>query len=219
MRKQDFRAVLFDLDGTLLNTIDDIADSANLALSACGLPTHGVESYKMFVGNGVAELIARCVGPSLRDASVRDEAERLYREHYAKNCRNKTRPYSNISELFGELSRRGVLYAVLSNKPDAETRFVVGEFFPKANFASVAGHKDGAEPKPSPEGALLIARELGIPPEAFLYLGDTSVDMRTAVSADMFPVGALWGFRSRGELLKSGAKTLIDDPLALLDLL
>ncbi len=219
MKNRSFKAVLFDLDGTLLDTIEDITDSANLALSACGLPTHGADSYKLFVGSGVAELINRCVGEASADISVRNEVERLYREHYLKNCRNKTRPYANTAELLEELSRRGVLCAVLSNKPDAETGIVVREFFPGARFAAVAGQRDGVAPKPSPEGALLISRELGIPPEGFLYLGDTSVDMQTAISAGMFPVGALWGFRSREELEKNGANALIGDPLELLELL
>ncbi|HAH06996.1 MAG TPA: HAD family hydrolase [Elusimicrobia bacterium] len=205
------RAVLFDLDGTLLDTLDDIADSMNAALAVLGQPVHPVEAYRFFVGDGVETLARRTVasGPS-------DEAAEAFRAEYARRWDKKTRPYDGIPELLDALAGRGVGMAVLSNKPDDFTRMAVERYFPGAAFSAVRGMRPGGPKKPDPAAALDIAGGAGLEPAEFVYLGDTDTDMRTARAAGMHPVGALWGFRPAKELLDNGAQELLSAPRELL---
>lgn len=213
-----YRAILFDLDGTLLNTIEDIADSANLALTENGLSPYPVERYKYFVGNGVSILIQRLTAdmPEKYDG-VREK----YIQHYEQErmCERKTQPYPGIVELLREMNRRGVPVSVLSNKPHQSARDVIARYFADIDFAQVFGQREGVPVKPDPAAASEIAALLGIPPEEFLYVGDTSVDMQTGRAAGMHPVGVLWGFRTRKELEESGARGIICNPMELCDLL
>ncbi|MBM3860328.1 MAG: HAD family hydrolase [Verrucomicrobia bacterium] len=213
--KPRFRAVLFDLDGTLADTLEDLADAVNHALAALGCPTHPLPSYRYFVGDGARNLMLRTLPAD--KASLADKALALMRAHYDAHCFDKTRLYPGIPELVSSL--RGLKLAVFSNKPDTFTKRMVAHFFPDEPFAAVRGQLPNQPLKPDPSVALQIAGELGIPPCEWLYLGDTNTDMRTALAAGMFAVGALWGFRDREELIKAGAQELVAHPEDVLRLL
>lgn len=214
-----FKAVLFDLDGTLLDTLDDLADSMNAVLAGAGFPAHEVEAYKYFVGNGLRNLTEKCLPAEHRSPGEVDlHLDRLRRE-YELRWDKKTKPYKGIPELLDALVSQGIKIAVLSNKADEFAIRVVKKLLPGWRFEAVVGEKPGYPKKPDPAGAIAIAAQLGIPCHEFLYLGDTNVDMKTAVSAGMYAVGALWGFRKADELAEGGARVLIPEPTALLDLL
>jgi len=214
-----FAAVIFDLDGTLLNSIADLADSMNRVLCEMGYAPYEVEAYKLMVGEGVHKLAEKVLPESEREQETIEQCVKRLREEYGKRWAEKTRPYEGIPELLGELTARGMKMSVLSNKLDSFTKLSVSHFFPGHRFEQVMGTIPGVPIKPDPFGALFIARELHMKPCQFLFLGDSNTDMQTAVAAGMFPVGALWGFRSEDELWRSGAKTVIPHPLALLALL
>jgi phosphoglycolate phosphatase len=214
-----FDAVLFDLDGTLLDTLEDIADAANRALARHGHPLHPVASFRYFVGEGARTLVERTLPENAR---VKETIDRLYAEflgEYARNWKAKTRPYDGVPGLLDGLVERGVKIAVLSNKPDDFTRRCVEELLEHWTFDAVLGHHDGIAPKPDPAGALEIARTLGVPSGRILFAGDSAIDMETARAAGMFPVGVLWGFRTREELESSGARAVIESPSELLAIL
>lgn len=207
-----YRAVLFDLDGTLLNTIDDLADSMNAVLERLGLPAHPVDSYKLLVGDGLVPFVRRALPEDRRDeASIASSAEAM-RAEYARRWAEKTRPYPGVPEMLDAVAQRGVGMAVLSNKPDDFTRKCVAKLLAKWSFEVVRGVRADGCKKPDPAGAIETARELGVAPGEILYLGDTNTDMQTALAAGMFPVGVLWGFRAREELVESGAKVLVAEP-------
>lgn len=216
--KIEFQAILFDLDGTLLDTLADIACAANAGLRELGFPTHPVESYRRFVGDGAGCLALRILPEDHHDDETVVRCREIIRDEYAKCWKDSTKPYPGIPELLAELQARGVPMAVLSNKPDESTRTVVKGYFPDSQFQVVRGALPPVPIKPDPTGALLIAEELDIPPERFVYLGDTDTDMRTAVAAGMFPAGALWGFRTVEELVANGAKVLLKKPQEILNL-
>ena len=214
-----FRAVLFDLDGTLLNTIDDLADSMNATLERYGYPRHPVAAYRYFVGDGLVNLVLRSLPEDHRDEVTVNRLMVDQREEYGRRWANKTRPYDGVPELLDALEEQGLALCVLSNKPDDFTRLVVQKLLPKWKFAVVRGERKDTPKKPDPTGARQIAAELGLSEGEFLYVGDTGTDMRTAIAAGMFPVGALWGFRTREELMETGAKVLIEQPGDLLNLM
>lgn len=215
--KPNFRAVLFDLDGTLADTLADLANAVNHALASLGCPTHPLPAYRYFVGDGARNLIERTL-PAGRHELV-EKALALMREHYDAHCFDETRLYPGIPELVAALRQRGLKLAVFSNKPDHFTKRMVAHYFADAPFDAVRGQLPKIPLKPDPTVALHIAGNLGVPAAEWIYLGDTNTDMRTAVAAGMFPVGALWGFREKDELLESGARVLIAKPEELLKLL
>lgn len=213
-------AILFDLDGTLLDTLDDLADSMNAALVSLGFPRHDRSAYRIFVGDGVENLVKRALPPvHLGDAALVRDAVKRMREEYARRWHDKTRPYDGIAELLAEAAVRGVPCAVLSNKPHPATVEVVAHFFPRNSFAAVYGARPGVPIKPDAGAALEVAAEMGVEPSRFLYLGDTNTDMQTAVAAGMDPVGVLWGFREAKELTEAGARVLAAHPREVLPLL
>jgi phosphoglycolate phosphatase len=216
-----YRAVLFDLDGTLLNSIQDLAEAMNCALVANGLPARpDVQEHKCYVGDGVRAYVLRAMPEGKRgDRELIARVTADYRRAYAAGWRNNTRPYDGIPELLDELGRRGLRRAVLSNKPDDTTRATVQAFLGLDRFGVVRGAMEGVPLKPDPAATLAIARQVDVPPERFLYVGDTATDMQTAHAAGMFPVGALWGFRDADELTAAGAERLIEQPAQLLELL
>ena len=215
-----FKAVLFDLDGTLLDTLDDLGDSMNAVLSSRSLATHDREKYKYFVGDGVHNLVLRALPELLRgdDEMVRSCIADM-RAEYSRRWKDKTRPYDGITELLDELTRRRVKMAILSNKPHPALTDVVRHYFGGWTFDAAIGARPSVPQKPDPAIALEVGRIAGIAPEDFLYLGDTNTDMQTAVAAGMFPVGALWGFRTAEELRESGARALVAHPRDVLGLL
>jgi len=212
-----FKAVLFDLDGTLLDTIDDLADSMNSVLEMFGFPKHGIDKYKYFVGDGMDVLVRRALPVSCKDESIIAGCVAAMKEEYSSRWADKTRPYDGIPELLDSLSASGVRLSILSNKPHEPTGIVVSRMLADWNFEMVVGVRDGVPRKPDPAAAILIANSLEIAPDEFLYLGDTNTDMKTAVAAGMFPAGALWGFRTADELILAGARILVRHPADLLD--
>jgi phosphoglycolate phosphatase len=212
----NFDAVLFDLDGTLLNTLDDLADSVNAALRQLGFPEHHAESYKYFVGDGLETLIRRAVPEDRSDAAMLAECTSLTRKQYAARWDAKSRPYDGIPDLLDALTTRRVRMAVLSNKPDEFTRLCVEKLLAGWHFEAVLGARPGLPKKPDPTGARQVAERLQVEPARVVYLGDTGTDMQTAVAAGMFSVGVLWGFRTADELLAHGARKLVQSPLDLL---
>ena len=216
------RAVIFDLDGTLLDTIEDITEASNRAFGARGLSPFSIEHMKTLVGDGAEELVRKAFAargvPSLADADVA-AILRDYRRDYETCWRKHSHPYPGIPELLDELARRGAKTAVLSNKAQMFTAVMVAELFAGHRFDLVRGALPGVPLKPDPAPALAIAADLGVAPEACAFVGDTNVDMGTARAAGMFAVGALWGFRTPEELRSSGAAVLIAAPADLLGLL
>jgi phosphoglycolate phosphatase len=214
-----FQAVLFDLDGTLLDTLEDIAQAANDVLVALDLPVHSPVAYRRFIGDGVATLFRRALPPDRVGPEVVDRCVAGFRETYGKCWNVRTHPFDGIPELLDDLAARGLDLALLSNKPDDFTRLAVAEYLSRWPFRAVLGERAGVPRKPDPAGALEIARRLGLPAERFLYVGDTGMDMETARRAGMFPVGVAWGFRPIEELRSSGAGAVIERPAELLELL
>ena len=214
-----FRAAVFDLDGTLLDTLSDIADAMNAALNRMGFPGHETAAYRYLTGDGARALTERSLPESARGETTITACVRELRREYADRWGTKTRPYPGIPELLSGLVRRRLKLSVLSNKLDEFAGRAVRDFLPGFEFAFVIGARADVPPKPDPAGALLISGGLGIPPAQILYLGDTGVDMQTAVRAGMYPVGALWGFRDEQELRENGARVLINSPPELLGLI
>ncbi|MDR3038834.1 MAG: HAD family hydrolase [Candidatus Adiutrix sp.] len=209
-----FQAALFDLDGTLLNTLEDLGDSLNEALAEEGLPGHGYDDYRLMVGNGQRLLVTRALPEDRRDEAGLERVYRKFAVRYRLNQFRKTRPYSGLPEMLAELKRRGLRLAVLSNKLQANTTAVVGHYFPGV-FEAVWGLSPERPAKPDPASALALAVTLGLPPAGFIYLGDSGVDMETARRSGMYPVGVTWGYRERKELLAAGAAEIIDAPAEL----
>ena len=215
-----YKAVIFDLDGTLLNTIEDLLDSMDVVLAEVGVAGHDVELAKLYVGDGLRNYVLRALPEAMRgDEALVARCCRRFAQEYAKRWSVKTRAYDGVAELLTELSRRHVPMAVLTNKPDEFTQVIVRKLLGQWQFAAVRGVGADGRKKPDPAGALAIAAGLGLRPVECLYVGDTDTDMQTATSAGMFAVGATWGYRPASELLAHGAKVLIDRPMQLLDLL
>ncbi|MBI3185856.1 MAG: HAD family hydrolase [Myxococcales bacterium] len=214
METTSFSAAIFDLDGTLADTLADIAASMNHALSAHGLPTHEPGEYRRMVGEGLAVLASRAIPPGRQELSPSVIAG--YREHHSRHFADQTTAYPGAVELLDALLERGVPSAVLSNKDDDFARAVVTRLFGRHRFAFVGGSRPELPRKPDPSQALEVARTLGVDPRRCAFVGDTPIDMETARAAGMYPVGVLWGFRGREELSRSGAKALLLHPLDLL---
>jgi len=214
-----YKAVVFDLDGTLLNTLQDLADSVNESLKRLGFPEHELEAFKHFVGDGRDVLAARALPSDRRDTTTINRLVELIDSEYSERWANKTVLYDGVPYLLDELTARKTRLAVLSNKAHVFTELMVSKMLSQWHFEAVIGVSPEVKKKPDPEAALRIARQFGIKSSEFLYLGDSDVDMKTAVAAKMFPVGALWGFRSYEELIQNGAKAVISHPGDLLPLL
>jgi phosphoglycolate phosphatase len=214
-----FKAILFDLDGTLLDTLEDIADSMNAVLRRHAMKTFPVDDYRLLVGKGLGELIKRVLPEDKISEQTIDEFLSAMRIEYAKRWAENTRPYPGVPELLDELQKISLPMAVLSNKADEFTQIMVRTLLPKWQFQFIRGLKDDLPAKPDPTSALQIAHELKIQPSNFIYLGDTGIDMQTANSAGMYAAGTLWGFRTAEELRANGAKILVEFPLQVLELL
>jgi len=214
-----FKAILFDLDGTLLDTLDDLGNSVNRVLAEKGFPTHDLDRYRYFVGDGAMMLITRALPKEKRNNDTIQACVDEFKKDYSQNWKVKTRLYDGVAEMLDGLVTRNLKLAVLSNKPHKFTKQSVDGLMSNWKFEIVLGQRDAVPCKPSPEGALEIAEQLNTKPENVLYLGDSGVDMQTALAAGMFPAGVLWGFRSMKELQDAGAKALIERPLEVLSLL
>ena len=213
------KAVLFDLDGTLLDTLTDIAACGNVMRTELGLRPHAKDAYRAFVGNGLKTLMERAFPPGARRGPKLKILTERFGQLYAEHCLDETRPYSGIARLLDALVRRGLPVAIVSNKPQRFTEQCVTELLPRWRFAVVRGERPGVPLKPDPTAPLAAARAMRAKPADVVYVGDTGTDMATAVAAGMIPVGALWGLRGAAELERAGARFLIRKPGELLRLL
>ena len=200
------RGAIFDLDGTLVDSLADIAAAMNHSLAQHALPTHPVAAYRYFVGEGVTVLVRKAT-PAGRD-ELHASVLAGYRVYYAEHLFDQTRPFPGIPAMLAELSAEHVRLAVLSNKADAFTRQLVEGLLPGVPFTAIYGERPGVPRKPDPTAALALASEMGVAPEACAFVGDTSVDMNTARNAGMYGVGVTWGFRDAQELREQGARAL-----------
>lgn len=207
-----YKTVVFDLDGTLLNTLDDLHLSTNHALRAHGLAERSLDEVRCFVGNGVALLISRAV-PAGTPADVQASVLAEFRRHYAAHCEDHTAPYPGVRELLGRLREAGVAMAVASNKPDAPVRALVERQFP-GTFSCVLGECEerGIRKKPAPDMVLAVLEQLGRSGEGLVYVGDSEVDVETASAVGCACLSCSWGFRSREQLISAGASRIVDTP-------
>ena len=201
-------AIFFDLDGTLLDSAQDLAEATNAALRAFNLPEHPVHAYKYFVGDGFEMLIQRAT-PEDADSALQQGVMQQARELYRQNWAHTSKPYEGIPEMLNELQHRKIPLAVLSNKPHEFTLLTMRHFFPSIHFTCIQGSPPGLRAKPDSALAHVMLQKLGLEAQQVLFMGDTSVDMMTAVNADMFPVGVLWGFRTEEELRRHGARLIL----------
>lgn len=211
-----FAAVIFDLDGTLLNSLEDLADSTNKALALHGFSEHSSEEYKLFIGNGMRQLIKNASPENTDD----DKIEQIlidFRAIYIKNYINKTCPYNNIESSLRKLKEMGIRMSICSNKADKMTNEIVEKTIGKEYFDVVFGERDGVPKKPDPASLLEAAEIMKVNPGETIYIGDSGGDMISAKNAGMYAVGALWGFRSKEELENHGAQLLVSDPMELVD--
>ena len=214
------KAVIFDLDGTLSDSIHSIKYCADQALAPYGYGPFSEEQYKYFVGDGAANLIRRALAAGGDTQGTHfEEAFAKYKEIFRVHCMYRVTPYDGIRELLASLKDRGVKIAVLSNKPHAETINVIESLFGRGYFDVIQGQKENVAIKPSPEGVFQILKQMELTVSDILYLGGTSTDMKTGKSAGAFTVGALWGFRKREELEENHADAIIEKPLELLNFL
>lgn len=217
MSQKKYKAVVFDLDGTLLNTLEDLCDSVNYGLEKCGMPKRTLEEIRHFVGNGVEKLIERAIP----EKATKDEERRVlasFKEHYARHCNDKTDLYPGIRELLAELKNRGYLMAVVSNKLQSGVD-ALKEIYFKNDLEIAVGGRDHMPKKPEPDMVYEALRQLGVTKEDAIFIGDSEVDIATAKNAGMACITVAWGFRTREEQMAAGAKTFVKDPLEILDLL
>ena len=214
----NFKAVVFDLDGTLLNTIDDLGNSMNSVLDSMGFPLHTIPEYKYVIGKGLRNLVTNVLPPESRDEKTIEQClDKMFQE-YGSRWGEKTLPYPGIPELLDKLAEKRIRLAILSNKAHHITMLVFEKYLSRWPFDAVFGERPGIPRKPDPSVAFEIIDILKIPAENIVYLGDSGSDMETAIKAGMYPVGALWGFRNAEELMEYGAKVMIQTPDELLKL-
>ena len=210
------KAVIFDLDGTLLDTLEDIAISCNYVLENYNKTPLLVEEYKQVVGQGATQLFKDLLAELT--LSEQEEALSLFEKHYAKQFDKNTKIYDNINKMLTYFQVKGIKMAVLSNKPNSFTKKCVLKYLKNWKFDAVYGIRNGVERKPNPAGAIEILKELNVNPSESLFVGDTKVDMITANRANMTPIGVLWGFREKEELMEYGAKYIVKDPIEIVKL-
>lgn len=206
------RLVIFDLDGTLLDTIGDLSAACNHLLSQRGYSTHTDDQYRMMVGNGIDRLIERSLPPDVRSPETAQVLRPEFIDYYRAHIDQHTRPYAGIPELLEKLESNGVKLAVASNKYHSGTIALVERFFPRRHFAAVLGQREGVPVKPNPAAVNEILALTGIHPADALYVGDSGVDMQTARNAGIESAGVLWGFRPRAELVEAGARHIAASP-------
>lgn len=209
------KAVIFDLDGTLLNTLDDLADSTNYALSKFGYPTRTIEEVRQFVGNGVAKLIERAI-PDGKNNPNFEKCLSIFKENYAQNMYNRTAPYNGIIEMLSNLKSKGIKIAVVSNKFDLAVKELCKKYFEGfIDFAAGENEAQGIKKKPAPDTVISVLNEFNFAPEDAVYVGDSDVDIMTAKNSKMPCISVTWGFRDKKFLLENGATILINAPSAI----
>ncbi len=205
-----YKAVIFDLDGTLIDSLEDLADAVNYGLEKMGYSAHPVEKFRKFVGNGAVKLCQRALAGFTGDPSETDVLHRYFSEYYDIHCADKTAPYEGIRELVNKLSESGIMLAVASNKPDSFTSALVKGIFGDGVFRVVYGKRENRETKPAPDIIYDILGELGLSKNEVILAGDSDVDIMTAQNAGISSVGCTWGFRTREELTEAGADYIAD---------
>ena len=211
--------VIFDLDGTLLDTVADLAASTNYALEQCGFPTHEAEAYKFFVGNGINKLFERALPDGAKDQETILKIRKYFIEYYNGHNSELTVPYPGISELLGILQSKNIQLAVASNKYQQATTELIQHFFPNINFAAVFGQRENVPIKPNPAIVNDILAITGTDKKDVLYIGDSGVDMQTAQNADIDAMGVTWGFRPRAELEQFVPKYIVDDTAKIIEII
>ena len=210
-----YKGIIFDLDGTLVNSLEDISDAMNSVLKGLNFPIHNYDTYQYFIGSGLRNLVSKALPES--NNSI-DEIETCFEsmvKGYRETCTIKTKPYDGIIELLDNLVTRNIKLAVFSNKADELTKKIVADIFPNY-FSNVVGLSIESLKKPNPFEAIAISEKWNLKPEEIIFIGDSDIDMQTAVNANMFPVGVTWGYRTEEELKASGAKMVIHNPLELI---
>ena len=211
-----YNTYIFDLDGTLLDTLTDLAASTNYALRTHGMPEHTIDEGRRFVGNGVRKLMERAV-PDGTDNPLFDEAFATFRQHYMEHSLDTTRPYEGVPEMLAALKAKGCHLAVVSNKMMAATQELCRHFFPETIEVAIGENEaEGIRKKPAPDTVIAALRQLGVGEEGAVYVGDSDVDIDTARNSNLPCISVLWGFRDRDFLLQHGASTLISAPKELL---
>ncbi len=209
------KAIIFDLDGTLINSLDDLADSVNYTLLSFGFPTHETEKYKYFIGHGMANLIHRALPENHRDEETHKKVLTAFLQYYKEHSTDKTAPYKDIKELLDILKNSGIKTAVVTNKVHTEAEKIVHRLL-GSSIDLCIGQQPNIPTKPDPTLTLITLQKLGVTPDECLFIGDSGSDMLTAVNSGIIPVGVLWGFREKEELLQYGAEYLISEPMELL---
>ncbi len=213
MFSSDIKLCVFDLDGTLVNTIKDLGDSVSYALGKMGLPARSMEEYTRFVGNGTRLLVKRSLPDGLKDdGDAIETAHALFSEYYAGHYLDSSKVYDGMYNVIEELKRRGIKLCVLTNKPDRFAAEIIDRLFPKGSFDIVRGSRDGVPKKPDPAAENEIIGVMSVPKESVLHIGDSDVDVFTAHNAGIKCIGCSWGFRSRQSLVDAGADYIADKP-------
>lgn len=212
-----YKGIIFDLDGTLLDSLEDLANAGNSVLKSKGLKTHPVENYQYFVGNGLQKLIERLAPQYQDDQYMVAELMLEFKQKYNNCWKEKSRLYPGIPELIRNLEERGVQLAVFSNKPHDFTQLIIDEFFEESVFTVVRGQQEGVAKKPDPTGVFLICESLGLSIDEMVFVGDSATDMKTAKNAGMKSIGVEWGFRDRQELQENGADWIVGQPKEIIE--
>ncbi|MGN0354253.1 MAG: HAD family hydrolase [Muricoprocola sp.] len=208
--------VIFDLDGTLLDTLEDLKDSLNYALGVYEMPKRSLDEVRCFVGNGIRKLIERGV-PEGTKAEMTDRVQAVFMEHYGEHCEDKTKPYDGIMEMLTKFREEEIHLAVVSNKADVAVKKLCDQYFPGI-FDVTVGEREGVRKKPCPDSVREVLKACQIPKEQAVYVGDSEVDIETAKNAEMDAIIVDWGFREREFLLEKGAGCMVSSPKDIYDL-
>ena len=214
-----YEAVVFDLDGTLIDSAADLGNAVNRVLAAHGFPKHQIPKYRMFIGDGAETMVKRALPEECRNEETVKKCLAEFLDDYYQNFDVDTVLYEGIADLLDTLSEKSIKLSILTNKPYEIAIKFLDSVLSHWEFDIVVGQKNGLPKKPDPAGAFLVSEKLGISNNKIAYLGDSGIDMKTAVSAGMLPIGVLWGFRGREELINNGAKYLINAPLEINNLI
>ena len=213
------KLIVFDLDGTLINSLEDLADSANHILTQHGFPTHPVDAYRYFVGDGMRKLIERILPPEEQNDAQIEQCRQEFVEYYSIHMEDKTSVYEGSTDLLKALKAHGLKIAVATNKVHSAVRPLMEKYFPDIRFDSMIGQREGVPVKPNPQIMFDILKETSCEPSETLHIGDTATDMQLAHNAGVTPVGVLWGYRPLEELQEAGAQQIIKHPLDLLEII
>lgn len=213
------KAVLFDLDGTLANSLIDLAAATNQALVKFGYPEREVDNFRYYAGDGIPKMIERALPEDARTSEIIDKVKADYFVYYNEHYNDSTCTYNGVPQLLDALESMGITMAVVTNKAQAFAEKVINKLFGDKYFSLVFGQRDGVPNKPDPTLTLMAMKELGVNPEECIFLGDSGMDVATGVNSGAYPVGELWGFRDEQELKENGAKRIILNPLELIDII